>query len=156
MAEAPKLVISPSFEKNCGKPRDTTATSIFSAGVPAIEEDLSSFPKTPERLLDALRKRLSTCRVMVNDSGILCDWNADGTFLVYKNLPKNLRGAWMLKIGDLQFMIGRTRSTWVLLYEQLPETISNDRRFTGTIYLMNRDIIVLESGKTMYLSRVER
>ncbi len=135
---------------------EATATSIFSMTAPALDEDLSAFPKTPERLLAVLKDKLAKCRVLVNDSGILCEADEDGLMIRYKNLPNNLQGAWMLKIGDIQFMTGRTRTTWILVYDRPPESLPEDPRFTGKINFMNRDIIMLESGKTMFVSRISR
>lgn len=155
MAERQKVFVASNGEKDGGRNCDTAATSIFSLQRPGIEDDISTFPKTPEKLLKKLRVLLAGCRVVVNESGVLCEMNEDGAFLVYKNLPKNLRGAWMLTIDDVKFMVGHTRSTWVLLYDRAPESLYEDPRFMS-VDLKRRDVIVLENGKSMFLSCVTR
>lgn len=92
---------------------------------------------------------------MKNDSEIATTMTPDKTMVVYRTLPANLRGVCMLNIGDKKFVVGRTRSTWFLLYESPPEEIYEDARFMD-IDLKRRDVLVLEKGKTMYLSRVSR
>jgi hypothetical protein len=102
-----------------------------------------------------LRERLSRCRIILNESGVLCESGPDGISTVYRNLPANLRGAWMLSVGDTRFMVGRTRSTWVLLYDRSPESLYEDPGFMAVDF-RKRDVLVLDNGKSMFLSRVSR
>lgn len=142
--------------------RESSATLAFGAVSLGVESIAAQMPATPARMLDIIRGKLSKCRVMVNDSGIACELNEDKTMLVYKNLPKNLKGAWMLSIPksgingeDLKFIVGRTRSTWVLFFDQPPESLYESPKFMS-IDLKKRDVVVLETGKTMFLARVSR
>lgn len=141
---------------------ESSSTLAFDAVSLGIEGPSGPMPATPSRMLEALREKLSQCRVMANESGIACELNADRTIMVYRNLHKNMRGAWVLNMpncgsegSDLRFIVGRTRSTWVLLYDQSPESIYENPRFMS-IDLKKRDVVVLSNGKTMYLSRVSR
>ncbi len=136
-------------------PRESSATLAFGVEKLGVEGHTGAFPPTPARLLDIVKGKLTRCRVMVNDSGIATAMNQDGTMLLYKTLPANTRGVCMLKIGDKNFIVGRTRSTWVLFYDLPPEEIYEDARFMD-IDLKKRDVLVLETGKTMFLSRVSR
>jgi hypothetical protein len=135
--------------------RESSSTLAFGVGKLGVEGPTGAFPPTPARLLDIVKEKLSRCRVMVNDSGIATTMNKDGTMLVYKTLQANMRGACMLNIGDKKFIVGRTRSTWVLVYDQPPEEIYEDSRFMD-IDLKRRDVLVLENGKTMFVSRISR
>jgi hypothetical protein len=135
--------------------RETSSTLAFGATKLGVEGPSGAYPQTPARVLEILREKLSRCRVMVNDSGIACEMNIDKTMLVYRNLSKNLRGAGLISIGDLKFMVGRTRSTWFLLYDNPPEELYEDSRFMSVDF-KNRDVLVLENGKSMFLSRVSR
>jgi hypothetical protein len=142
--------------------RESSATLAFGAVSLGVESIAAQMPATPARMLDIIRGKLSKCRVMVAESGIACELNDDKTMLVYKNLAKNLKGAWTLGIPksgmngeDLKFIVGRTRSTWVLFFDQPPESLYENPKFMS-IDLKKRDVVVLETGKTMYLARVSR
>ncbi len=132
-------------------------TSTLAIGVAGLLEEgpTGQFPATPGKALDTLRERLSRCRVMASESGIATGPNIDDTFTVYSTLSKRVRGAWPLKIDDARFIIGRTKSTWFLLYDRPPESFYEDARFMN-IDLKKRDVLTLDNGKTMFLSRVSR
>jgi hypothetical protein len=137
-------------------PKDSTSTLAFSVGKPAVEEGMGFLPKTSDKLLDALKDRLGKMFVLVNDSGIGCEEISEGSGQMrYKNLPPNLRGAWKLTINDTTFIVGRTRSTWVLVYDKSPESLYEDERFMS-LDLKLRDVLATETGKTMFLSRISR
>ncbi|MEW6036625.1 MAG: hypothetical protein AB1529_08500 [Candidatus Micrarchaeota archaeon] len=137
-------------------PRESTSTLAFSTAAPAAEEGIGFLPKTSDKLLDALKDRLAKMMVLVNDSGIGCEESPEGSGQMrYKNLPPNLRGAWKLTIKDTTFIVGRTRSTWLLVYDKAPESLYEDERFMG-LDLKLRDVLATETGKTMFLSRISR
>ncbi|MFH0885031.1 MAG: hypothetical protein V1861_04935 [Candidatus Micrarchaeota archaeon] len=138
-----------------GSLREKSSTLAFGTEELGLEGPTGAFPPTPARLLDMVKGKLSGCRIMRNESGIATTMNEDGTMPVYKTLPANIQGACMLNLGDKKFIVGRTRSTWVLIYDSPPEEIYEDTRFMN-IDLKKRDILVLENGKTMFLSRISR
>ncbi|MCI0503342.1 hypothetical protein L0Y65_01370 [Candidatus Micrarchaeota archaeon] len=153
---------APGAQSDAKAQHDSSSTLAFDAVRLRVEGPSGPMPATPARILEALREKIAKCRVMVNESGIASEMNPDGTMSVYRNLHKNLKGAWVLNIqnsgkdgGDLRFIVGRTRSTWVLLYDQSPESIYENPKFMS-IDLKKRDVVVLENGKTMYLSRISR
>lgn len=111
-------------------------------------------PEIEGRLLKALRTQIAQLSVVQADSGIR---HEDGRYVV---LPKTLRSAWLAKVkhpvlGELNFLVGQTRSTWVLLYDQPHERVYEDPRFMG-VELKNRDTTRTPKGKAMYVSRIER
>lgn len=111
-------------------------------------------PETEGRLLKALRSQIAQLTIEQADSGIR---HEDGRYVV---LPKTLRSAWLAKVshpvlGDMNFLVGQTRSTWVLLYDQPHERIYEDPRFMG-VELKRRDKARTPKGKAMYVSRIER
>jgi hypothetical protein len=111
-------------------------------------------PETASRLLESLRSQIGQLTLEQAGSGIR---HEGGRYVV---LPKTLRSAWMAKVrhpllGELAFLVGQTRSTWVLLYDQPYEKIYEDPRFLG-IELKLRDVALTPKGKRMYVSRIER
>ncbi len=135
--------------------RESSSTLAFGVAKLGVEGPTGSFPQTAAKVLEILKEKLSRCRVMVNDSGVATEMNPDGTMLVYKNLSRNMRGAGLISIGERKFMVGRTRSTWFLLYDTPPEELYEDSRFMDMDF-KKRDVLVLETGKSMFLSRVSR
>ena len=117
-------------------------------------EQAALMPKTSGKLLTALKAQIGQLKIEQEGSGIRHD---EGRYVV---LPRTLRSAWMAKVdhpdlGELKFLIGQTRSTWVLVYDQPHERIYEDPRFMG-VELKNRDIARTPRGKAMYVSRIER
>jgi hypothetical protein len=111
-------------------------------------------PETEGRLLNALRTQIGQLTIEQADSGIR---HEDGQYVV---LPNTLRSAWLAKVkhpvlGDMNFLVGQTRSTWVLLYDKPHERIYEDPRFMG-VELKQRDVTRTPKGKAMYVSRIER
>ncbi len=111
-------------------------------------------PQTEGKLLTALRSQIGQLTIELAESGIR---HEDGRYVV---LPKTLRSAWMAKVshpllGDMTFLVGQTRSTWVLLYDKPHERIYEDPRFMG-VELKRRDVTRTARGKAMYVSRIER
>jgi len=134
---------------------EASATLAFGVASLGVEGPTGAFPPTPARLLDAVKEKLSKCRVMRNDSGIATMMNDEGTMRVYKTLQTNLRGAGVLDIAGRKFIVGRTRSTWVLIYDQPHEEIYEDARFMD-VDLKRCDTLVLDNGKTMFVSRISK
>ena len=58
-------------------------------------------------------------------------------------------------LGEMKFLLGQTRSTWVMLYDQPPEKVYEDPRFMG-IELKLRDVALTPKGKRMYVSRIDK
>lgn len=117
-------------------------------------EDSALMPETPGRLLGALRGRIEELSIEQAGSGIR---HEEGRYVV---LPRTLRSAWMARVnhpvlGELRFLVGQTRSTWVLLYDQPPERIYEDPRFMN-VELKKRDVAITPAGKRMYVSRIRR
>jgi len=111
-------------------------------------------PQTEGRLLKALRAQIGQLTIEQADSGIR---HEEGRYVV---LPNTMRSAWLAKVkhpvlGELNFLVGQTRSTWVLLYDQPHERIYEDPRFMG-VELKQRDVTRTPKGKAMYVSRIER
>ncbi|MFH2009134.1 MAG: hypothetical protein ABI333_21265 [bacterium] len=114
----------------------------------------SLMPKTSGRLLTALKAQIGQLKIELEGSDIR---HEEGRYVV---LPRTLRSAWMAKVnhpylGEMKFLIGQTRSTWVLLYDQPHEKVYEDPRFMG-VELKRRDIARTPRGKAMYVSRIER
>lgn len=106
------------------------------------------------RLLAALKSQIEQLSVEQDGSGIRHD---DGRYVV---LPRTLRTAWLVRVnhsvlGAIQFLVGQTRSTWVLLYDQPHEKLYEDPRFMD-IELGRRDVTRTPKGKRMFVSRIEK
>jgi hypothetical protein len=111
-------------------------------------------PETEGRLLAALRAQIEQLDIELADSGIR---HEDGRYVV---LPKTLRSAWLARVkhpllGEMNFLVGQTRSTWVLLYDKPHERVYEDPRFMA-MELKRRDVALTPKGKRMYVSRIER
>lgn len=111
-------------------------------------------PATEGKLLEALKAQISKLKVELEGSGIR---HVEGA---YATLPRTLRSAWMVKVdhpvvGELRFLVGQTRSIWVLLYDTPHERLYEDPRFMG-VELKQRDVTLTPKGKRMYVSRIER
>jgi hypothetical protein len=160
MAES-KLVAGPGVPR-LGSTSEATGTLAFNASRLKEEGLTTAMPLTPARVLEAVRERIAKCRVKVSESGMAVVAHGTADSFRYRNLAQNLRGAWMLQLPkcgqhgeDLKFLVGRTRSTLFLLYDFPPESIYENTKFMG-INFRARDILELEGGKTMFLSRVTR
>lgn len=127
------------------------ATTVFT--LPRFE--LSALmPETSGRLLDTLKNQISQLTIEQAGSGIR---HEDGQYVV---LPKTLRSAWMARVnhlvlGETRFLIGQTRSIWVLLYDKPHERIYDDPRFMG-VELKRTDVARTPKGKQMFVSRIEK
>lgn len=114
----------------------------------------SLMPETQGKLLEALKAQLGQLTIESSSSGFR---HEDGRYQV---LPRTLRSAWMAKVnhpvvGEIKFLVGQTRSTWVLVYDVPPEKIYEDPRFMN-MDLKLRDVTRTPKGKRMYVSRIER
>ena len=147
-----------------GPPRQVPqeATATLAVGISSLWEEgpMGSLPAASGKILDAVRTQLEGCRIMNripgNDgSGISVCANADGTATVYATLPKNLRGVGSVTADGTIFLIGKTRSSWFLLYGVPPASLYENPAFMS-INLRRCDILTLGNGKTRYLSRVSR
>ncbi len=141
---SPKLV----DEVGTGREQATTFAKLPQFTASAL------MPETEGRLLKGLRSQINQLTIQQADSGIR---HEDGRYVV---LPKTLRSAWLAKVkhpvlGDMNFLVGQTRSTWVLLYDKPHERIYEDPRFMG-VELKRRDVTRTPKGKAMYVSRIER
>lgn len=143
---------SPSMPKSVsasvGREQATTFTKL-----PEFTQ-ASLMPETEGKLLTALRAQIGRLSIEQADSGYR---HEDGRYVV---LPKTLRSAWMAQVqhpvlGELKFLVGQTRSTWVLLYDKPHERIYEDPRFMS-VELKRRDVARTPKGKAMYVSRIER
>lgn len=142
---------SPSHPADAGKGPKQEGTTF--ATLPQFEA-AALMPATPSKLLEGLRNQVAALTLELTGSGIR---HEGGRYVV---LPKTLRSAWMAKVrhpllGELAFLVGQTRSTWVLLYDQPHEKIYEDPRFLG-IELKLRDVTRTPKGKRMYVSRIEK
>jgi hypothetical protein len=109
-------------------------------------------PQSSGKLLDALKRQLSQLTVVKSGSGIR---HQEGRYDV---LPRTLRSAWMAKVshpvlGGLRFLMGQTRSTWIVVYDTPYERIYEDPRFMG-LELKATDVAMTPKGKKMYVSRI--
>jgi hypothetical protein len=135
-----------SFQK-----KEEPATTIFS--LPKFQmSDL--MPESSGKLLDGLKRQLGQLTVQKSGSGIR---HQNGRYAV---LPRTLRSAWMAKVdhpvlGALRFLMGQTRSTWIIVYDTPYERIYEDPRFMG-LELKATDVAVTPKGKKMYVSRIGR
>lgn len=141
---------SPSMPKSAGVGREQATTF---TKLPEFTQ-ASLMPETEGKLLTALRAQIGRLTVEQADSGYR---HEDGRYVV---LPKTLRSAWLARVqhpvlGELTFLVGQTRSTWVLLYDKPHERIYEDPRFMG-VELKRRDVTRTPKGKAMYVSRIER
>lgn len=138
----------PSTNKASGAEEDP-ATTIFT--LPQFKvADL--MPQSSGKLLGALKRQLSNLTVEKAGSGIR---HQNGRYVV---LPRTLRSAWMAKVkhpvlGPLRFLMGQTRSTWIIVYDMPYERIYEDPRFMG-VELKTTDVTTTPKGKKMYVSRV--
>jgi len=161
------------YDDDSTDPKDRPATVRSTPSSPSLpdtagtgRQEATTFAKLPQftgaalmpeiegRLLQALRTQIAQLTIVQADSGIR---HEDGRYVV---LPKTLRSAWLAKVkhpvlGDMNFLVGQTRSTWVLLYDQPHERIYEDPRFMG-VELKRRDSTRTPKGKSMYVSRIER
>jgi hypothetical protein len=125
------------------------ATTIFT--LPQFElADL--MPRASGKLLDALKRQLGQLTVEKSNSGIR---HQNGRYAV---LPRTLRSAWIAKVnhsvlGKLRFLMGQTRSTWIVVYDTPHERIYEDPRFMS-IELKATDVTTTPKGKKMYVSRI--
>ena len=131
--------------------QEEPATTVFS--LPRFD-DAALMPETSGKLLDALKSQISQLTVELAGSGIR---HEDGQYVV---LPKTLRSAWTATVnhpilGEIKFLIGQTRSIWVLLYDIPHEKVYEDPRFLG-MELKTRDVAITPRGKRMYVSRIEK
>ncbi len=147
----PQGSASPQRPKQAGGgPREVGTTF---AVLPQFEgADL--MPQTSGKLLAALKIQVSQLAIEQAGSGIR---HEDGNYVV---LPNTLRSAWMAKVnhavlGPLKFLVGQTRSTWVLVYDQPHERLYEDPRFMP-VELKRRDVTRTPKGKQVYVSRIER
>lgn len=148
---APSEAASPSHPAAAGRGPKQEGTTF--ATLPQFEA-AALMPETSSRLLESLRSQIAQLTLELAGSGIR---HEGGRYVV---LPKTLRSAWMAKVrhpllGELGFLVGQTRSTWVLLYDAPHEKIYEDPRFLG-IELKMRDVTRTPKGKRMYVSRIER
>lgn len=135
------------------KAQDKPPTLAFTS--PVLEDRIDGFPQTSERLQESLRKHLAACEVRVNGASMNCAPDESG-IMRYVSLPleDTIRGAWKLTVSDMEFFLGRTDTSWFVLYAFPAESIyDRDPRFMS-INFKNKDKLVLPKGKTLYLSRV--
>jgi hypothetical protein len=137
----------------------------YAGGTKKSDDSRTTFTKLPEhegiqtptatsKLLEAVKAQLGKLTIQDSASDLVWGERADGS-KGYTALPKRLLGAWKLDIQGTTFLVGQTRSTWVLLYDKPPEMIYEDTRFMS-IDLKRKDIVTTEKGKRMYVSRIER
>lgn len=141
--------LAPPSQADPGDEAEEPATTVFTL---PRHEAAALMPETPGKLLAALRSQIGQLTIERAGSGIR---HEDGRYVV---LPKTLRSAWMARVnhpvlGEFKFLIGQTRSTWVLLYDQPHEKVYEDPRFLG-VELKRTDATRTPKGKQMFVSRI--
>lgn len=136
-------------EPGAKQKQDATTFSVLPRFATAV-----LMPETPGKLLTALKDQIAQLTIEQAGSGIR---HEGGKYVV---LPNTLRSAWLAKVrhsvlGELKFLVGQTRSTWVLLYDTPHERLYEDPRFMG-VELKQRDVALTSKGKRMYVSRIEK
>ena len=110
---------------------------------------------TSSKLLLKLRNQVSKLQVLKHDSVMKIRQDGMGNF-VYFPLPSRIIGGAIIKIGKTNFLLGQTRSSWFIIYDQPPERLYDTTPALMDVDLKRTDMAATPNGKILYLSTITR